>query len=151
MKNSKTNALYHYGIPGQKWGVRRFQNADGSLKPSGKARYNQEGRKKNPIDMDDDDLKKSNQRLQAEQQYNNLTGRPYKNRSSKTDMLVKAGASATGSFLAVSGLMALRELSQGRKVDGAKVMIPGLIAAVGGAIGSVTTSFGGQVTKGGKS
>ena len=33
----------------------------------------------------------------------------------------------------------------------AKVMVPGLISAVGGAIGSLTTSFGGQVSKGGKS
>ena len=31
--------LYHYGIKGQKWGVRRYQNADGSLTPNGKKRY----------------------------------------------------------------------------------------------------------------
>lgn len=31
--------LYHYGIKGQKWGVRRYQNDDGSLTPSGKKRY----------------------------------------------------------------------------------------------------------------
>ena len=32
--------LYHYGIKGQKWGVRRFQNRDGSLTAEGKKRYN---------------------------------------------------------------------------------------------------------------
>ena len=32
------NELYHHGIKGQKWGVRRFQNADGSLTPKGKKR-----------------------------------------------------------------------------------------------------------------
>lgn len=31
--------LYHYGIKGQKWGVRRFQNPDGSLTNTGKKRY----------------------------------------------------------------------------------------------------------------
>ncbi len=31
--------LMHYGIKGQKWGVRRFQNDDGSLTNQGKKRY----------------------------------------------------------------------------------------------------------------
>lgn len=30
--------LYHYGIKGQRWGVRRYQNKDGSLTPAGKKR-----------------------------------------------------------------------------------------------------------------
>lgn len=31
--------LYHHGIKGQKWGIRRFQNPDGSLTSAGKKRY----------------------------------------------------------------------------------------------------------------
>lgn len=31
--------LYHYGIPGMRWGVRRYQNYDGSLTALGQKRY----------------------------------------------------------------------------------------------------------------
>lgn len=36
--------LYHHGIKGQKWGVRRFENYDGKLTNAGKARYSLGGR-----------------------------------------------------------------------------------------------------------
>ena len=35
--------LYHYGIKGQKWGIRRYQNEDGSLTAEGKKRYYEKG------------------------------------------------------------------------------------------------------------
>lgn len=39
MREPYPNELYHHGIKGQKWGIRRFQNADGSLTDAGKRRY----------------------------------------------------------------------------------------------------------------
>lgn len=36
------NELMHWGIKGMKWGVRRYQNKDGSLTPAGKKRYDKE-------------------------------------------------------------------------------------------------------------
>ena len=32
------NEIYHHGILGQKWGIRRFQNKNGSLTPAGQKR-----------------------------------------------------------------------------------------------------------------
>lgn len=34
-----SSELYHHGILGMKWGIRRFQNKDGSLTKAGKKRY----------------------------------------------------------------------------------------------------------------
>lgn len=39
------NELYHYGVQGQKWGVRRYQNSDGSLTEEGKKRYSRKNSK----------------------------------------------------------------------------------------------------------
>jgi len=38
-ENYHDEYLYHHGILGQKWGVRRFQNANGSYTPAGQSRY----------------------------------------------------------------------------------------------------------------
>lgn len=34
--------LYHWGIKGMKWGIRRYQTKDGSLTPAGKKRYDKD-------------------------------------------------------------------------------------------------------------
>ena len=38
--NDGTDYLMHHGIKGQKWGIRRYQNPDGTLTEAGKARLN---------------------------------------------------------------------------------------------------------------
>ena len=37
--------LYHHGVKGMKWGVRRYQNKDGSLTNAGKVHYYEESGK----------------------------------------------------------------------------------------------------------
>lgn len=144
------NELKHHGIKGMKWGVRRFQNPDGTLTSSGKARYNTNLKQKDSRDMSDEDLQKSNRRLSQEAEYNRLSGRPYRNKTSTTDKFIKAGASSVGSFLAVSGAISLNKLFKDgsvNKSDLKDTIVPGLIAAFGASVGSLTTSYGGQVNR----
>ena len=39
MSMTHSNSLCHYGVKGQKWGRRRYQNPDGTLTAAGKKRY----------------------------------------------------------------------------------------------------------------
>ena len=38
-QNEIENELKHWGILGMHWGIRRYQNPDGSLTPEGRERY----------------------------------------------------------------------------------------------------------------
>ena len=73
--------LYHWGIKGMKWGVRRYQNADGTLTDAGKRRYGdpsddskmaKEIKKKRVDQMTNAELKKLNERVRLEQEYKKL-------------------------------------------------------------------------------
>ena len=74
----ENNELMHWGVKGMKWGVRRYQNADGSLTPKGVKRYGHDDyrkahSKKKVKHMSDKELADRNKRLQAERQYKDLT------------------------------------------------------------------------------
>lgn len=43
--------LYHHGIKGQKWGIRRYQKSDGSLTSAGKRRYGSKSTSLSPNDI----------------------------------------------------------------------------------------------------
>lgn len=77
------NELYHYGVLGMKWGVRRYQNRDGSLTPAGKKRYSQDDwsddakaasslKKKSVNQMSNAELRKLTERQQLERNYSQL-------------------------------------------------------------------------------
>ena len=68
--------FYHHGIKGQKGGVRRYQNADGSLTAAGKRRAAEEKKRndsKNRGTLTNTQLKAKIQRLQLEKQLRELT------------------------------------------------------------------------------
>ena len=66
-----TNELYHWGIKGQKWGVRRYQNKDGTYTAAGKKRrssYESEAKS-----MTDQELRSNINRMNLERRYTNLS------------------------------------------------------------------------------
>lgn len=79
---SQNNELYHHGIKGQRWGVRRFQKKNGSLTPAGRKRQKQNMsqdakeanaiKKKKVSEMSNAELRKLNERQNLERNYRSL-------------------------------------------------------------------------------
>lgn len=99
------NEIYHYGILGMKWGVRRFQNEDGTLTTLGKDRYKSSRadigstntpRKKKVSEMSDKELQDAVNRLRNEQTYAQLT-------APKKNPILQAGMKAAIGIIESSG------------------------------------------------
>lgn len=106
------NELWHYGIKGQKWGVRRYQNPDGTLTAAGKRRAAKEENRKireerkearnNRRLMTDEELAARVRRLEQEKKLKTLT-----------DEDISAGESAVKSFLKSTGTRILSAAAVG--------------------------------------
>lgn len=89
------NELIHYGIKGMKWGIRRYQNPDGTLTAAGKKRAAKQARKqdyKNRRNLSDKELNDKLDRLQKEKRFKEL---------SRED--IQPGRTAVKNFLKSSG------------------------------------------------
>lgn len=89
-QSPRTDELYHHGVLGQKWGVRRYQNADGSLTAQGKKRY---GSKETSVKTS------SSKKTAAKSEHKGLSDGQKK--------AIKIGAAATAVALATVGTVYL--------------------------------------------
>ena len=82
--------LYHFGIRGMKWGIRRYQNEDGTLTEAGKRRYGTaenfnrlQSLKKKPKYRTNEEIKALTERAKVETEYRKALA----DRSGRTDVI----------------------------------------------------------------
>lgn len=98
------DCLWHWGIKGQKWGVRRYQNQDGTLTAEGKKRYQHDEHpdytraheQKSIRELSDTELNAKINRLQKEKQYQSLIAKP--NRLKQAIAIAGTTAAALGTL-----------------------------------------------------
>lgn len=135
-KSDDKTYLAHYGVKGMRWGIRKaveyttpaaygykgakkignkirvarlnkYRNENGNITASGRARFTDEGKKKNVRQMSNKDLKKSTERLTMENRYKAALREERTNRTSTkiARTAVKAGlsyAAAKGSIYLIN-------------------------------------------------
>lgn len=85
------NELTHHGIMGMKWGVRRYQNKDGTYTKAGKNRRAAE----RASDLSDEEIASRLKRHNLEKQYNKMVGENSKtSKMEKTKRVVDASSNA---------------------------------------------------------
>lgn len=93
------NQLYHFGIKGQRWGVRKSQNgSEGKEKKnipkSEDHAISREARSRATQGLSNDELRKLNERLQLEATYKNLTTEKMQKSESFVKRAIKTGGEA---------------------------------------------------------
>ena len=121
-KEEYDSALYlaHHGIKGQRWGVRRFQNEDGSLTPRGQKRYDKVANTnsarylyKHRKDISEEDYNKAYERVSRDYNLKNIAS---KENATLRAVGKKAASVALKAGLAVGTYAFLTKTDAGKKL-----------------------------------
>ncbi len=91
IKPTRSDEIYHHGILGQRWGVRRYQNEDGTLTPAGRRRFSKVAKSEKESErVKRDALRTLNKDLKkADRRYEKATVKYEKTQLSKYDEKAK--------------------------------------------------------------
>lgn len=110
------NELYHWGVKGMKWGVRRYQNSDGTYTAAGRKRkrdgWSEDAKtasnikKKSVKEMSNAELRKLNERTRLENEHKQLN-----------PGVIRKGMKVAGTVVAATGTILALQSNGGRMIS----------------------------------
>lgn len=127
------NELYHWGVKGMKWGVRRYQNKDGSYTSAGRKRKRDnwsedaktvaEIKKKSVKEMTNAELRKLNERTRLENERKQLN-----------PGAIQKGLKVAGTIVAATGTILALQSNGGKMIALGKNVGNKIIDAAGNMV-----------------